>query len=138
MTAQILLITDQPDIGRFWAYTLRQRGLVCTESSPEEQLSRRKQSPWDAAIIDLYGRDTLPVQLCKTLHSRADGPILLLWDAYDEASILKAYEAGAAEVVQRPISPLLLTVKLAAWLRRTGADLDDAESGLGRTADSGR
>lgn len=136
MAAEILLVTDQPDIGQFWAYTLRQRGHACIESTVDEQIAEHRHPTWNAVLIDLYGSETVPIQLCETLHSRADGPILLLWDAYDEASILSAYAAGASEVLQRPISPLLLAAKLESWLRRTHPT--DRGTSLGRTADSGR
>jgi DNA-binding response OmpR family regulator len=147
MSTEILLVTDQPDIGQFWAYTLEQRGHVCVEASPKEQLSGAKYQGWSAALVDLYGPDAQPIQVCETLRRQSDSPILLLWDAHDEGSILQAYEAGVAEVVQRPISPLLLAAKLEAWLRRTrmaAADAipDDGASTdvppLGRTAGSGR
>jgi DNA-binding response OmpR family regulator len=117
VAANILIVTDRPETGQIWGYALRQRGLVCDVVFGPERTRGRETPAWSLALVDFYDAGAQPVQVCEALGAQRCGPILLLWDARDESSLLSAYRAGAAEVILRPISPLLLMAKLEAWLR---------------------
>ncbi len=97
---------------------LEQDGMSCQVVSDTEVLTKDLQA-WDLALVDLYEADARPLQVCRALHGRCAGPILLIWDAREESAVLRAYQAGAAEVLFHPISPVLLIAKVGAWLRHT-------------------
>ncbi len=61
-----------------------------------------------AARIDVIGR----------LGGYTDAPLLVLADLVDEAVVVAALDAGAVDVVGRPIRPLELLARVAAAVRR--------------------
>jgi DNA-binding response OmpR family regulator len=121
MKTDVLLVTDQPEIGRIWCYTLQQQGLTCQVVAASEWARERRTSAWGLAVVDLYRVDADPLDAIRGLRQQSGGPILVFRDLYDEAEMLRAYDAGAHEVVLRPISPVMLSVKVQAWLRHAGS-----------------
>jgi DNA-binding response OmpR family regulator len=60
-----------------------------------------------------------------TLHWQADVPVVMLSASTDQADLLRAFEAGADDVLARPPTYLELRARLRAILRRTTARLAD-------------
>lgn len=117
MAATVLLLSDSTEMGRIWAHVLAQREIGCVvAATPEAALRCWAELSPDLGLIDLYDPDARPLEVCQKWRRHAANPILLLTDARDEASLLAGYEAGADEVILRPLSPLLLLAKVSAWL----------------------
>lgn len=120
MNATVLVVSDQPDTARIWAFTLKQMGLeVCLAGFSERTLQLWAEEYPDLIVLEVYDSSADVFAFCHRLRDEAAVPILFLTARNDEAFILEAYKAGADECVSHPVSPRLFTAKVQAWLRRS-------------------
>lgn len=118
--AKVLLVTDDSQIGRVWAYALGEMGLeVALAGSADEAMTRWADEVFDLVLIDAHTSQLDIIDLCQRLHAEAANLILLLTPRTDEAHLLEAYQAGADECISKPISPSLFLAKVKTWLRRS-------------------
>jgi DNA-binding response OmpR family regulator len=129
---RMLLVTDDPEAGRIWAYVLgQQRSEIIAARSAEDALKRwEEEGGFDLIVIDVYTSQLNGIALCRRLRAEAIAPILLFTPRTDEAYILQAYRAGADECVVKPISPSLFVAKVNAWLRLSWTIATDTLDGL--------
>jgi DNA-binding response OmpR family regulator len=129
---RMLLVSDDREAGRIWAYVLGQRRLeITTARSVEDALQRwAEEGGFDLVVIDVYTSQLDGIGLCRCLRAEAMAPILLFTPRSDEAYILEVYRAGADECVVKPISPSLFLAKVNAWLRLSWAIATDTLDGL--------
>lgn len=119
---QVLLISDDAQVGRMLAFALRQIELDC--SMLEFAALARAQRPWrvfDLVVIDVSGPGPDGIELVRQMRDRVANPILLFTSNRDEAHVLDAYEAGVDECVVKPLGPQMFLAKVRAWLRRSWA-----------------
>jgi DNA-binding response OmpR family regulator len=120
MGARVLLVSDEPEAGRIWAFALQQMGLeTILTSGIQDALQEWAAGPFDLVVIDVHTPHLDGVDLCRRVRAEAANPILLFTPESDEAHVLKAYQAGVDECVVKPISPTLFLAKVRAWLRRS-------------------
>ena len=74
----------------------------------------------DVLIVDPAIGDGSPAELVSRLGGYSDAPLLVLADVVDEAVVVAALDAGAMDVVGRPLRPLELLARIAAAARRGG------------------
>jgi len=128
---KVLLVSDDPEAGRIWAYVLGQRRLeITTARSAEDALNRWAEGGFDLVVIDVYTSQLDGIGFCRRLRAEAIVPILMFTPRSDEAYVLEAYRAGAGECVVKPISPSLFLAKVNAWLRLSWAIATDTLDGL--------
>ncbi len=72
----------------------------------------------DLLVVDPAIGDGPPADLIARLGGYSDSPLLVLADVVDEAVVGAALDAGAVDVVGRPIRPLELLARLGAAARR--------------------
>jgi DNA-binding response OmpR family regulator len=115
--AKILVVCDQEDTAPLWGYILRQQGLmVILETHVEKAIDCWSAEMPELIVIDIDKQD--PLEICKTFRTVSVVPILLFLPAYNEAEILKAYTAGADDVLVKPVSHTIFVPKITAWMRR--------------------
>ena len=120
VNATVLVVSDQPDTARVWAFTLKQMGLeVCLAGFSDRTLQLWAEEYPDLIVLDVYDTQAEVFDFCHRLRDEAAVPILFLTSRNDEAFILEAYKAGADECVPHPVSPRLFMAKVQAWLRRS-------------------
>ena len=120
MNATVLVVSDQPETARIWAFTLKQMGLeVCLAGFSERTLQLWSEEYPDLIVLEVYDNTADVFDFCHRLRDEAAVPILFLTSRNDEAFILEAYKAGADECVPHPVSPRLFMAKIQAWLRRS-------------------
>jgi DNA-binding response OmpR family regulator len=118
MNGRVLLVTDNAQAGRIWAYALTHRGVdVCLVGSVQDALCCRAEEGFDAIVIDVYNEHLDGLALCRRFRSESDDPILLLTPRRDEAHLLAAYQAGVDECIVKPVSSLVFVAKVLARLR---------------------
>ncbi len=118
----VLITSEDPETGEFWAHALRQRGLeVAVAGSAEEALSQWATETFDLAVVDIHTPPGDGIGVCRRLRAEGVDPILLLVPGNDETHVLAAYKAGVDECIVEPIGPALFQAKVAAWLRRSRA-----------------
>jgi len=79
----------------------------------------------DVLIVDPAIGGAPTADLVGRMGGYSDAPLLVLADVVDEAVVAAALDAGAVDVVGRPIRPLELLARIASAARRGGDGDDD-------------
>jgi two-component system, OmpR family, KDP operon response regulator KdpE len=117
--ARILVCDDELRILRALKVVLREAGFeVTATATAKEALDAAALKPPDAAIIDLMLPDGDGVEVCRTLRSWSDMPVLVLSAIGEEDQKVRALEAGADDYVTKPFGARELVARLQAVLRR--------------------
>jgi two-component system KDP operon response regulator KdpE len=115
----ILVCDDDPQILRAMKVLLREAGFRSLPAGTvREALGVAAVSPLEAAIVDLILPDGDGVEVCRRLRERSDVPIMVLSAIGDEATKIRALEAGADDYVTKPFASGELVARLRAILRR--------------------
>jgi DNA-binding response OmpR family regulator len=121
ISAKALIISDDTETAQIWGYILGQKGIEASlmTSADNDSTGRRPEYAHDLIIIDSNSSQMDVMRLTRLMRTEATVPILLLLPKDEEIVVLEAYEAGADEVIIKPISFRLFCVKVKAWLRRS-------------------
>jgi DNA-binding response OmpR family regulator len=124
--ADILVIEDDQRIRELVCDRLARDGhSASSEANGLDGLRALTADKPDALVLDLGLPDLDGIDLLRMVRSIADLPILVLTAREDEATILAAFAEGADDYVVKPISGPQLSARIAALLRRKGADAVD-------------
>ena len=132
--AQILVISDDMDVARIWAFSLEQSGLkVSLAGMGEQALHSSAEVQPDLVVVDSHTWQGEDIEFCRQLRLETAMPLLLFTSQNDEYYLLQAYQAGVDEVVAQPVSPRMFMAKVRSWLRRIqripNAVLDELQAG---------
>jgi phosphate regulon transcriptional regulator PhoB len=123
MTAEVLVVEDEPDIRSLIVHHLERDGFRCrTAGSGVDALAAVRAALPDLVVLDLMlpGMDGLEV--CRRLRAGAAAlPIIMLTAKADEVDRVVGLELGADDYVVKPFSPKELVARVRAVLRRTRA-----------------
>ena len=120
MTADVLVVEDEPDIRSLIVHHLERDGFRCrTAGNGADALAAVRAGAPDLVILDLMlpGMDGLEV--CRRLRADAAAlPIIMLTAKADEVDRVVGLEVGADDYVVKPFSPKELVARVRAVLRR--------------------
>ena len=141
---EVLLVDDDEINLLLTALGLRERGFHVVEaSSGEAALDLLRDWTPDIIVLDalmpgLDGFDTC--RRLRRLHGFENVPVLMLTGLDDDASITRAYEAGATDFFVKTTQWSLLTGRVHYLLRasRTRIELERSKSKLARAQDLAR
>ena len=141
---KVLLVDDDAVALMLTAVALTERGFDITEcSSGDDALQRLGVWTPDIIVLDalMPGRDGFDT--CRALRASAgfeNMPVLMLTGLDDEASITRAYQAGATDFFVKSNQWSLLSGRLRYLLRsaRTRQELERSKSKLARAQDLAR
>jgi two-component system, OmpR family, KDP operon response regulator KdpE len=126
MSHRVLVCDDEMQIRRALRVVLKDAGFEVTETADAaEALDAVSVKPPDAAIIDLILPDGDGVEVCRSIRSWSEMPILVLSAVGEEEQKVRALEAGADDYVTKPFGPRELIARLNAALRRAGESADE-------------
>ncbi len=126
MSQRILVCDDEMQIRRALRVVLKDAGFEVVETADaEEALDAASVKPPDAAIIDLLLPDGDGIEVCRSIRSWSEMPILVLSAVGEEEEKVRALEAGADDYVTKPFGPRELIARLNAVLRRAGESGDE-------------
>jgi putative two-component system response regulator len=132
--AQVLVIDDDPDVGRLLERLLVQDGYA-VRVAPDAAAARARiaQGCPDVVVLDVVLPDSNGVALCRGLKEDAATrltPVILVTGYHDEDIRLQGLAAGADDFLTKPINTreLLTRVRALARLKRYTDDLDAAGS----------
>lgn len=112
---------------------------VVTAYRAETALARLAEERPDAVLLDPDLPDTEPAALVARIRARTDVPLIVVADLRDESAVVAALEAGAIDVVGRPVRVGELVARLNAALRRLSPATSAFEPSLdGLRVDLGR
>ena len=124
MSSRILLIEDEPAIADAVAYALQDAGFeVDAIGDGTEALEASRQRDYDLMILDLVLPGMSGLQVCRTVRSESDLPILMLTGREAELDRVVGLETGADDYVTKPFSIAELVSRVRALLRRRALDL---------------
>jgi two-component system KDP operon response regulator KdpE len=120
MAESILVIDDEPAIGRTLAPILKTQGYsVETAASAAEALRRARQTAFDVALLDLGLPDADGREIIGRLHSLSCRSVIVLSARHQESEKVAALDSGADDYLNKPFSVDELLARIRAALRRT-------------------
>ena len=104
--ARVLVVEDETAIADTVLYALRSEGYV-----PEhcllgrEALERLRNDPADLVVLDVGLPDINGFEVCRTLRSFSEVPVIFLTARNDEIDRVLGLELGADDYMAKPFSP---------------------------------
>lgn len=124
MSAQILVVDDEPDISALVAYHLARASyrVHTAPDGPEALRAVETQMP-DLIVLDLMLPGLSGLEVLRELRRRPEThsvPVILLTARREERERIEGLELGADDYVAKPFSPQELILRVGAVLRRVG------------------
>ena len=129
MTANIMIVEDEPAIQELLAFNVKQCGFRAIQAldvaSAMMQINRALP---DLVLLDWMLPDTTGVEFARRL--RADQrtrniPIIMLTARTDERDKVMGLESGADDYITKPFSPRELMARIRAVLRRRMPEISE-------------
>jgi two-component system catabolic regulation response regulator CreB len=121
VTASILLVEDDRPIAENVILALARENLDCRHVTlAVEGLALLHGGGFDLAILDVGLPDGNGFDLCRTLRTFSDLPVIFLTARSDEIDRVVGLEIGADDYVLKPFSPRELAARVKTILRRVG------------------
>lgn len=122
--AKILIVEDDPEIGKLLALTMQENGMIPTVAEDGHVMNALLRSnEFDLIILDvmLPGEDGLSI--CRRIRSEKTTPIILLTALGEEVDRIVGLEVGADDYVTKPFSPREVVARIRSLLRRSSYGL---------------
>ncbi|CAG2148157.1 two-component system response regulator CreB [Cupriavidus numazuensis] len=116
----ILVIEDESAIADTIDYALSTDGMAVERCAlGGEALERLRTQAFDLVILDVGLPDLSGFEVCRTLRTFTDVPVIFLTARHDEIDRVVGLEIGADDYVVKPFSPRELAARVRVILRRT-------------------
>jgi len=122
--AKILIVEDDPEIGKLLALAIQENGMMATVAEDGHVMNALLRSnEFDLIILDvmLPGEDGLSI--CRRIRSEKTTPIILLTALGEEVDRIVGLEVGADDYVTKPFSPREVVARIRSLLRRASYGL---------------
>ena len=133
---RILIIEDDPDIGRLLKHSLERAGgfsaVVAVDGERGLELARRELPDLVLLDLNLPGLDGLDV--CRSLRSdpaTSSVSIIMITARVDETDLVSGLELGADDYVTKPFSTRAVVARVRALLRRAAPAASASETTQG-------
>ena len=125
MSARVLLVDDERDIVDPVTYALEQDGFeVRSAVDGVTGLELARGERYDVVVLDIVLPGMSGIDVCRTLRSESDVPIVMLTARDAEVDRVLGLELGADDYVTKPFSTAELVSRIRAILRRRELDRD--------------
>ena len=116
---RILVVDDDPQTLRYVREALANAGYTPLVTGDPQELGYivRTEKP-ALVLLDLILPETDGVELMHTVPELADLPVIFISGYGRDETIARALEAGADDYIVKPFSPMELTARIRAALRR--------------------
>lgn len=125
----VLVVDDDLEIRRMLQDYLQHNGYRVTVAEDGKSMWRALESETiDLVVLDLMlpGEDGL--NLCRKLRAGSALPVIMLTALGGDTERIIGLELGADDYLSKPFNPRELLARIRSVLRRSGGDIDDAES----------
>ena len=124
---RILIVEDEGSLADSIRYNLEREGYVVTVAEDGRQALERFRAESPALVIlDLMLPEVSGLDLCRTIRSESDVPIIMVTAKDSEADKVAGLELGADDYVTKPFSIRELLSRVRALLRRSRTRGSDA------------
>ena len=118
----ILIIEDEESIYDILSYSLRKEGFsVYGASTGKKALEYLQGMEIDLVILDLMLPDTTGFELCKSITSNSNLPILMLTARDDIVDKVLGLELGAEDYMTKPFDVREVIARVKVLLRRNSS-----------------
>jgi len=119
MTAKVLLIDDDPELGKLVDIVLRPIGITLYQAySGLDGLRHVYALQPDLVILDIMMPEMDGFEVCSRIRELADMPILMLTARISDSDTLQGFRVGADDFIKKPFNKNELEVRVRALLRR--------------------
>lgn len=117
--ANILVVEDDPEVGKLVQNTLTEAGYACELINDGLLgLQRALANPFALLIVDVNLPSLNGLDFCRELKRVApDVPLILLTARIDEVDVVSGLEVGADDYIPKPFRPRELLARVRARLR---------------------
>lgn len=117
---QAIIIASEPEDRDFLSFVLRHAGLAVARTAEAQHIkSALHEHPVDLILLVLDPR-TATVSIVEEIRAITHAPLILLGERLTEGQQCVLLDAGADLILERPISPRIVTRYTHMLLRRTG------------------
>ncbi|HEY2192881.1 MAG TPA: response regulator transcription factor [Actinomycetospora sp.] len=128
MATRVLLVEDDERIRQALGLALADEGYEVVETATGEEALDVVDPDLDVVLLDLMLPGIDGIEVCSTLRSRGDLPIIIATARSDTADVISGLEAGADDYVTKPLVAGELAARIRALLRRRRPDTTGAAS----------
>lgn len=120
MKNAVLVVDDNEDIRAFVRISLEEEGYRVIEAADGESalLAFKSESP-DVVLLDIGIGLPDGFEVCRMIRSDSSVPIIMLTKRSDEVDEAMCLVAGADDYIRKPVSPRILSLRVANQLRRS-------------------
>lgn len=123
MATRILIVEDDDEVRTLMRMILEGEGFDVLEAGDGATGLRLAEELIDLVLLDVKLPDSVDFELCRTLRSRSDMPIVFVTAQVDNYDMVAGLYAGADDYITKPFEPKVLVARIRALLRRVrGAD----------------
>lgn len=126
----ILVVEDDPRLGREIQYTLRENGFDVTWLSDGAQAAREDPEDYRLVVLDLMLPNKHGFDILKEYRERSDVPVIILTARTDTHDKVRGFKLGGDDYLTKPFWPEELVARVHARLRRPSIE-HDADRSLG-------
>ena len=130
--AAILIVEDEAKIASLLGDYLEKMGGYQTRwvARGDEAIQAFEDYSPDLVLLDLMLPGLSGIEVCKTIRSKSQVPIIMVTALVEEIDRLLGLELGADDYICKPFSPREVVARVKAVLRRATFTADAPPSGL--------
>ncbi len=129
MGKKVLLIDDDPDLGRLVELILHPIGLVVYQSfSGMDGLRKSYEIHPDLVILDIMMPEMNGFEVCSRLREMMSKPVLILTACTNERDLLHGFEVGADDYIKKPFNKSEFEARVRALIRRSDGNHAERDS----------
>lgn len=123
LSPKVMVISNLPATGPLWVMSLQHQLQlqVVLESDPANVINRWAAEIPDLILFDLNLPAAALIELVRRLREETAMPILVLTGQPSEEFHVALYQAGADEIILKPLGASLFHANVNVWLRRSGS-----------------
>ncbi len=115
----VLVVDDEPSFLLALRQSLSSEGFdVATAADGERALELFASRPFDIVLLDVMLPSMSGIDVCRTIRSTADTPIIMVSARSEEVDTVVALEVGADDYITKPYRTRELVARMRSVLRR--------------------
>jgi DNA-binding response OmpR family regulator len=119
---RVLMVEDDPAIGRLLSRSLTERGYVVTlAATGASGLALALQEQPEVVLLDLGLPDLSGLEVLQMLRAVSPVPVIVVTAQDDDRTVVMALDSGADDYLVKPFGSDQLAARIRAVLRRTGS-----------------